>query len=169
MIIPKTYLLDTDVLIEAKNRYYKFEVAPGFWEWLELANSNDVVFSNDEVLKELKEGNDRLKKWAMEQGKQFFLDLSEPVLARYEQVNQWLKKEYDIEDYNTFVDGADPFLIAHADVEKHYLVTEETAKSSRRNKIKIPAVCENCEHVNVQCIDTFAMLEKEGVRLSLDI
>ena len=29
------YLLDTNVFIEAKNRYYSFDLAPGFWEWLE--------------------------------------------------------------------------------------------------------------------------------------
>ncbi|PMD04330.1 DUF4411 family protein, partial [Brevibacterium paucivorans] len=25
------YLLDANVLIEAKNRYYAFDIAPGFW------------------------------------------------------------------------------------------------------------------------------------------
>lgn len=29
------YLLDTNVFIEAKNRYYAFDLAPGFWEGLD--------------------------------------------------------------------------------------------------------------------------------------
>jgi hypothetical protein len=26
------YVVDANVLIEAKNRYYAFDLAPGFWE-----------------------------------------------------------------------------------------------------------------------------------------
>lgn len=29
------HLVDANVLIEAKNRYYAFDIAPGFWAWLE--------------------------------------------------------------------------------------------------------------------------------------
>ena len=29
------YLLDANVFIEAKNHYYRFEVCPAFWEWIE--------------------------------------------------------------------------------------------------------------------------------------
>ena len=28
------FLIDANVLIEAKNRYYAFDIAPGFWYWL---------------------------------------------------------------------------------------------------------------------------------------
>lgn len=28
------FLIDANILIEAKNRYYAFDLAPGFWEWL---------------------------------------------------------------------------------------------------------------------------------------
>ena len=27
-------LLDADTLIQAKNTYYAFDLAPGFWDWL---------------------------------------------------------------------------------------------------------------------------------------
>ena len=29
------YLLDTDVLIRAKNEHYGFDLCPGFWQWLD--------------------------------------------------------------------------------------------------------------------------------------
>ena len=32
------YVVDANVLIEAKNRYYAFDLAPGFWKWLERVN-----------------------------------------------------------------------------------------------------------------------------------
>jgi len=28
------YLLDSNVFIEAKNKYYRFSLCPGFWDWL---------------------------------------------------------------------------------------------------------------------------------------
>gem|GEM_PF-6918350 len=33
------YLLDSDVLIRAKNDHYGFDFCPGFWDWLEAANA----------------------------------------------------------------------------------------------------------------------------------
>ena len=30
-----TDLLDADTLIDAKNRYYDFDVCPGFWDWID--------------------------------------------------------------------------------------------------------------------------------------
>lgn len=34
------FLVDSNVLIEAKNRYYAFDIAPGFWAWLDHAHAN---------------------------------------------------------------------------------------------------------------------------------
>ena len=39
------YLVDTNVLIEAKNRYYAFDIAPGFWKWLNQEHAQGTVFS----------------------------------------------------------------------------------------------------------------------------
>ena len=58
------YLVDSNVLIEAKNRYYAFDNAPGFWEWLERAHRAGRVFSIEKVEEELLRGDDELAKWA---------------------------------------------------------------------------------------------------------
>lgn len=47
------YLVDTNVLIEAKNRYYAFDVVPGFWDWLEEAHLAGDVRSIKPVEQEL--------------------------------------------------------------------------------------------------------------------
>ena len=39
------FLIDANILIEAKNRYYAFDLAPGFWDWLEGAYRQDLVLS----------------------------------------------------------------------------------------------------------------------------
>ncbi len=33
------YLLDANVFIDAKNRYYGFDFCPGFWDWVDLAHA----------------------------------------------------------------------------------------------------------------------------------
>lgn len=38
-----TYLIDANVLIEAKNRYYAFDIAPGFWKWLDRAGTRHGI------------------------------------------------------------------------------------------------------------------------------
>jgi predicted nucleic acid-binding protein len=43
------YLVDANVLIEAKNRYYAFDIAPGFWKWLDHAHANSLACSIDAV------------------------------------------------------------------------------------------------------------------------
>ena len=63
------YLLDSNIFIEAKNRYYGFGICPGFWEWLE---DSDEVKSLDEVEKELAAGEDDLSKWVKDHLKKFF-------------------------------------------------------------------------------------------------
>jgi hypothetical protein len=47
------YLLDTNVFITAKQRYYGFQLCPGFWDWLIDANGRGLVFSHQQVLSEL--------------------------------------------------------------------------------------------------------------------
>ena len=39
------YLLDSDVLIRAKNLHYGFEFCPEFWEWRVVTNTDERVFS----------------------------------------------------------------------------------------------------------------------------
>jgi hypothetical protein len=41
-----TYLLDANVFIEAKNRYYGLDFAPGFWDWLTRRCSAGLVQSD---------------------------------------------------------------------------------------------------------------------------
>ena len=55
------FLIDSNILIEAKNRYYAFDIAPGFWTWLERAYQNNLVCSIEAVRDELLEGNDEAK------------------------------------------------------------------------------------------------------------
>jgi len=57
------FLLDSNVFIEAKNRYYAFDICPGFWAWMDDVCGGDVG-SIRNVRDELTGGNDELADWA---------------------------------------------------------------------------------------------------------
>ena len=57
------YLLDTNVLITAKNLYYGIDFCPGFWEWIEHMGSAGTVRSVSKVKDEITSGDDDLAEW----------------------------------------------------------------------------------------------------------
>jgi hypothetical protein len=54
------YVLDTNVLIQAKNRYYAFDIAPGFWAWLDRTHKPALACSIEAVRDELLAGGTRM-------------------------------------------------------------------------------------------------------------
>mgnify|MGYP001759092167 FL=1 len=76
-----TYLLDSNVFIQAKNLYYGFDFAPGFWSWLNMAFEQSQIHSITAVRNELVQGNDELGAWARAR-KDFFQEIDAPT-TRY--------------------------------------------------------------------------------------
>lgn len=58
------YLLDSNTLIEAKNRYYNMTVCPAYWQWIIEKNQSHDVASISLVADELARGDDELADWA---------------------------------------------------------------------------------------------------------
>lgn len=83
------YLLDSDVFIEAKRRYYAFDFHPGFWEWLEQANGNGTLYSIDKVKDELLAVDDELAAWARGLTG-FFLPIDEAAAASLAVTSAWV-------------------------------------------------------------------------------
>ena len=52
------FLLDANTFITPKNSYYGFDLAPGFWTWLERAHAAGWVASVEAVRQELCRGGD---------------------------------------------------------------------------------------------------------------
>lgn len=52
------YLIDSDVLITAKNSYYAFTICPGFWKSLLHGHSHGHLHSIDRVKQELLRGHE---------------------------------------------------------------------------------------------------------------
>jgi Domain of unknown function (DUF4411) len=155
------YLLDTNVFIGAKQRYYGFQLCPGFWEWLIDANSRGLVLSHQQVLSELTSFGDDLATWAGRQRAGLFLPMDNETARAMQTVTSWVMRG-QFRDFakNEFLSGADPFVIACAMAHNHTVVTEEVFVQHTVRRVKIPEVCLG---LNVPYRTTFQMLSQEGV------
>lgn len=58
------YLLDANAFTEASRLYYGFDVAPGFWKWLEGLDLRGRIASVKSVKDEISSGKGDLVAWA---------------------------------------------------------------------------------------------------------
>lgn len=160
------YLLDTNVFVAAKDRYYRPQICPGFWRWLEFANNQGMVYSVVAVLEELMEREDELAEWADGFRKRMFLRPDRTVNSAHSEVREWArhKNQYRPEALNNFLQIADSFLVAHARAHGHAVVTLEKPAPDSKKRIKIP---DACAALDVKWLRPFDMLEREGARFVL--
>ena len=141
------YLIDSDVLITVKNRYYAFPVCPGFWESVLHGHSRGHLHSIDRVRQELLKGreDDDLVRWVRQSvPPNFFLpgDGGE-VVAACREVISWVTHhpQYQDEAKAKFAGGADGWLIAHGVITGRTVATNEQPRPESRSVIKMPDVC----------------------------
>jgi hypothetical protein len=159
------YLLDSNVFIEAKQRYYDFGICPGFWEWLAVSNADGRVFSIEKVGDELLAGDDVLSTWAAGQGNEFFLPADEAMLRSLVATLEWARQQtFRQAAISAFADDADAYLVAYAHSHGHTVVTHERPSDGVK-QIKIPNAC---VAMKVKYVNTFEMLRREGAQFVLE-
>jgi predicted nucleic acid-binding protein len=160
------YLLDANVFIDAKNRYYGFDLCPGFWDWLLREHGAGRAFSVRHVGDELLAGADTLAGWAENRGDAFFLPPDAATLTAMGKVAQWVTAQggYTSGAVNTFFQAADFYLVAHAVARGDTVVTHEVPRPSV-HRVMIPNVCVG---LGVSYINPFQMLSRERARFVLD-
>ena len=159
-----SYLLDSDVFIQAKNLHYGLDFCPAFWDWLIQQNAAGSVFSIEKVGDELDAGADELTAWAAARGPGFFLKPDDAIIPALGRVSTWVTgRGYEPAAVNTFLQKADYYLVGHALAHGHVLVTHEVASTSRK-RIKIPDVCIG---LGIKCMSPFEMLRHERARFIL--
>ncbi|WP_420829404.1 DUF4411 family protein [Nannocystis pusilla] len=67
------FLLDANIFIAAKNKYYSFDLCPGFWDALADGHARERVYSIDRVHDELRRGDDDLVEWVKTLPDTFFV------------------------------------------------------------------------------------------------
>ncbi len=157
------FCIDTNVLIQAWQKYYSPDFCADYWVILNRLGQDGKLFIPEEVLNEIKKVEDSLSIWLKNSNIPIKI-ISEPVTNNVQKIFAKAEAHKYLVDNTRLRSMADPWVIAHAIHEQATVVTKEekvTAVSSRR--IKIPNVCEN---MGVPCIDDFEMIRRLGIRFS---
>jgi hypothetical protein len=159
-----TYLLDTNVFIQAKQLHYGFDFCPAFWQWVLEQGAAGQVFSIDKVADELDAIADDLSAWAKADAAELFRPTDARIVDQFGAVSAWvMSQSYEPAAVSTFLQVADFYLIAHALAEGCVLVTHEDPANSVK-KIKIPNVCAG---LSIKFMTPYGMLRRERARFVL--
>ncbi len=148
----KKYCLDTNVYIEAWNRYYSFDLCPEYRSTLNELAMEWIIFSPEEVKIELDRIDDGLKnriKW-----KTYLFHPIDEIIQKT--VIDIMRSHPKIISSKGKSSGADPWVIACAYVNWATLVTKEVGTWSLKNP-KIPDVCKD---MWIDYIDDFEFLKE---------
>ena len=160
-----TYLVDSNVLIEAKNRHYPLDVVPAFWDWIKAGHAKGLVYSVPEVRDEIEAGKDELSSWIKSLPRSFWRPTTTGVVGSLSTVASWVTSEprWAQAAKDEFLDAADYPLIAHALADGLTVVTHENGLGAIK-RVKIPDVC---DHFRVGYTLPWTMLRAESARFVL--
>jgi len=153
----KLYVFDTSSFRVL--RHYFPERFPTFWRRFQTLVDQGIITSVREVDTELKAQvyEDWLLEW-VKSNRNIFKTPSANV-------TEFVPKIFEIEHFQQLIPErdrlkgkpvADPWVIAHAQVHRGHVVTEEQFKP---NAAKIPNVC---KHFNVPCLNLEGFLQEQG-------
>jgi len=150
------YVFDSNIFINLKN-LYPSDIFIGLWEQIETLLGSGIIISSDEVIEEIKKGNDDLEEWTKKWDDSFYQS-SEPI--------QKIVREI-LQNFGALVtrpkkaNAADPFIIALA---KHMSCTIVTGEKRSGDDLfpKIPNIC---EHYNIRCINFVDFLRETNIKL----
>jgi predicted nucleic acid-binding protein len=155
MNAPK-YVFDTNIFINLKNRYPS-DIFVSLWEQIELLMKDGIIISSDEVIDEIKRGDDDLEEWANTRRNSFYPS-NEPIQII---VREILGQFSGLVTSPKKPNAADPFLIALAKEMVCTVVTEENRGGTDLNP-KIPYIC---EHYNIPCIKFVEFLRENNIKI----
>jgi hypothetical protein len=164
---PEKYVLDANVFIQAKRRFYALDFCPGFWDALVHHRSTARVCSIDRVWDELERGGDDLTDWARDHfGEEGFLGTRDgPTTTEYRRMLGWVVAQSQFSEgaRHEFQQVADGWLVAFAKANQRIVVTLEEHNPDVRKKVPIPNLC--VAH-GVACITPFEMLRRLDIKLT---
>lgn len=151
------FLIDSNILIEAKNRHYGFDFCPAFWDFLDGEIDKTTIFTIKEVYAELSNANDDLAHWIKDRKDSSFVVTvdDENTQKEFAKIAQYVVSNFSQAEANKFLSVADPWLIAKAKVMEATIVTHEVYAQPNPKKVKIPNIC---VHFGVNYTNPFDML-----------
>lgn len=147
------YSIDTSEILHAWHRYPP-DVFPDVWASLDYFIGQGIVIASEAVLWELEVKDDKPRDWARQSG--MFVPIDEEIQQRVDAI---LKKYPRLVDERKEQSGADPFVIALAQIEGCTVVTGEVYGTA--NRPKIPDVC---DALGIRWIDIVQLFRDQGLK-----
>ena len=166
----EVYIIDSNAFMQAKQKFYAFDICPGYWTALIWHQQAGVLRSVDRVRDEIEAGGDDLWEWVQKSFPESgFAETGVPeVLAKYGQLQQWVNGNalYTPAAKLEFAEekNADGWLVAYAmTLKKGVIVTMEDFNAEKRNKVPIPNLG---SAFGIESITPFEMLRRLQVGLN---
>jgi hypothetical protein len=160
------YWLDASVFIEAQNRTYPIGIVDSYWRWLAGQVEAGRIVCPKRVFQEIVEGHERqddLAKWFQaRRGDGLCIASDRSVQKQVGIISTHVFSVYRSHQAMRFSDGADPWIIAHAQVDDGTVVTQESSLRPNSHKVRIPDLC---RHFNVRCIDGLQMMKDLNAKI----
>ena len=149
------HCLDSNVFIEAWNKYYSFRLCPSYWDVLKKFANEERIFVCRAVHDEIVRTDDDLASWFKSSG--IAIRDNDPIsIGVVIKMLQTPEHQRLVQEDGTRT-VADPWVIAHASATKSIVVSKEELNIMNSiKKVKIPNVCKD---LNIPCITDFQMLE----------
>ncbi len=159
------YIVDSNFFIQAHRAYYPLDVITSFWTKISDLSNQGIIKSIDKVKVEIYDNSsheDELKEWRKNNLPNDFFINTESAVVNYARIANWansLNQHYKQNAIEEFLSAelADPWLVAYAIGQDITIVTYEKSEPNRKNRIKIPEVC---NHFGVRYINTVEMLRE---------
>lgn len=157
------FWLDADVLIQAKNGLYSFEIAPPFWSFIDEQAKQGKIRSSTKIYGEIlnrEDEKDKLTLWVKNRKNSgLFVSPTKDVQTVYGQIADYAMQKYSQRRAKVaaFLSGADGWVIAHAKCNGGTVVSHE----SRVNRLSLtPKIPNVCTEFGVPCLGLAEMLTK---------
>ncbi len=145
-----SYSLDTSGFLDAWIRHYPIDVFPTIWERLEASIKTGLLFTSEEVVRELERKDDDACAW-MKARPEMIVPFSAEIEA---EVINLMRRFPRLVDTKKGRSGGDPFVIAVAIVGGHSVITGENP-TGRLDVPRIPDVCKDLRVPCIRMIDFF--------------
>ena len=151
-----TYSCDTSAFLDAWVRHYPPDTFPGVWEQISNLVAWGRILFIDEVVTELGRKDDGAEKWVLAR-RNSIVAIDGPI---QDAVTDLLRDHQRMLDTRRNKSGADPFVIALAQVRQCSVLSGERSTGSLRRP-KIPDVC---GAIDINCVTLLDMFRAEGLQ-----
>jgi len=152
------YSIDTSAILDCWIRYYPPDVFPQVWEKLDDLINAGILIATEQVLIELGKKDDEVYQWAQKR-EHMFIPINEDIQPIVSFILQNHPKLIDERKDRT---GADPFVIALAQLEKCTVLTCEKP-TNKLNRPKIPDVC---NALKIPWVNMLQLFREQGWKFS---